>query len=670
MRTRDHGSFWTVWVAMAAIHLPYRVVRTVALVQGGEWGEVRLPLLLLKMPLFLGMDLAGATIGALVALGLAWPLRRMGREGPARVVEGLTIALLGFYVPVSGFVRLVLGTPLDIVALQYLLGGEESSGGLVSEALRDSISLYLTPGRLAVVGASMVLGLAVWKAWGRLGLRVSPRGTAVAAGVGVLWMAASGLLAPALSSGRLLGSRVMTWEQERSEVSDLLGSLVRRLRERWRSPQEEGPLTFRFEAPLPPLQGGPQAPLAEARPGRSNLLLIVLESVPARVLQDLGPADLPVLRSLGERGVSFEAHYTPWPQTFKSFFALTCSEQPWPGDRPESDLRFRDACPDGLLSVLGRAGWRTAVFLSGDGRFERLREFLERQHPEVLHDLTDMPGREGAWQNSWGLDEDVTVRAILDDLRSSAPDRPVAVLYNLAVGHHPYDVPGFPGQAVGSREDHARAVTYIDGVLGRLLDGLRALGHGDDTLVVVLSDHGEGFQEHPGGAGHGPRLYEEHVRVPWLLAGPGLPPGRTVREPTSHQDVAPTLASLLGIPVPWTWQGRDLTRDPVPRPVFLMGRLPVSPLGVRYGRWKWIQQYGGDDEVLFDLDADPGETRDLRADHPGLAADLKAAALAWRKHGRRLLENHAEARAREEARQRPGTGEPGPSGSPEASEPR
>ncbi|HOU53896.1 MAG TPA: sulfatase-like hydrolase/transferase [Myxococcota bacterium] len=645
---RGRSHVWAVWVAMAAIHLPYRVVRTVALVQGGEWGEVRVPLLLLKMPLFLGMDLAGATIGALVALGLAWPLRRAGREGPARVVEGLTIALLGFYVPVSGFVRLVLGTPLDALALQYLLGGEESSGGLVSEALRDSISLYLTPGRLGVVGASMVLGLAVWGGWGRLGPRVSRRGTGVAAGVGILWMAASGLLAPALSSGRLLGTRVMTWEQERSEVPDLLGSVVRLLPDRWRTPEEEGPLTFRFQAPLDPLP--PETPpLAEARSGRSNLLLVVLESVPGRVLQSTGAQDLPVLRSLAARGVSFEAHYTPWPQTFKSFFALLCSEQPWPGDRPESDLRFRDACPDGLISVLRRAGWRTSVFLSGDGRFERLREFLERQRPDVIRDMTDMPGQEGAWRNSWGLDEDVTIRAILQDLASRPVDpvRPFAVIYNLAVGHHPYDFPGFPGQAVGTREDHARAVAYIDGVLGRLLEGLRAAGHGDDTLVVVLSDHGEGFQEHPGGAGHGPRLFEEHVRVPWLLAGPGISPQVTVRQPTTHQDVAPTLASLLGIEAPWTWQGRDLTRDPVPRPVFMAGRLPVSPLAVRHGPWKWIQQYGGDDESLFHLEADPAESRDLRAERPGLAEALRNAALAWRNHGRLLLEQYSEVLSRE-----------------------
>jgi len=646
---RAQGTFWPVWFAMVAIHLPCRVARTVALVQSGEWGEVRIPLLLLKMPLFLGMDLAGATIGALAALALAWPLRRGGWERPARGLEGAAIALLGFYVPVSGFVRQVLGTPLDVVALQYLMGGEEASGGMVSEALRDSISLYLTPGRLAVVGGSMALGLGVWAAARRRSPRVSRRGLVFLAAVGTLWVAASGLLAPALSSGRLLGTRVLTWEQERSEVTDLLGSAVQWLGERRKRPEEEGPLSFRFEPPLAPLPPDPRPPLAEARPRRSNLLLVVLESVPRKALE--GRRDLPTFQALTERGASFEAHYTHWPQTFKSVFSLLCSEQPWPGDRPESDLRFRDLCPDGLLAVLGRAGWRTAVFLSSDGRFERLREFLERQHPDVVRDFTDMPGREGAWRNSWGLDEAVTIRAILDDLAARSPDdkRPFAVLYNLAVGHHPYDFPGFPGQAIGSAEDHARAMASIDAALGTLLEGLRALGHGEDTLVAVLSDHGEGFLEHPGSAGHGPRLYEEHVRVPFLLAGPGLLAGQVVRQPTSHQDVAPTLAALLGIPLPWTWQGRDLTRDPVPRPIFMAGRLPVSPLAVRHGRWKWIQQYG-DDEMLFDLEADPGETRDLGREFPARLAEYRAAALAWRMHGRRLLEGYREALVREEVR--------------------
>jgi len=88
---------------------------------------------------------------------------------------------------------------------------------------------------------------------------------------------------------------------------------------------------------------------------------------------------------------------------------------------------------------------------------------------------------------------------------------------------------------------------------GAWLEWLRRSGRFERTVLAVTSDHGEEFAEH-GGWLHGGTLYEEQIRVPWVLHAPGLAPARVDR-PTSIADIAPTVLSLAGIEVPKTMHG-------------------------------------------------------------------------------------------------------------------
>lgn len=91
---------------------------------------------------------------------------------------------------------------------------------------------------------------------------------------------------------------------------------------------------------------------------------------------------------------------------------------------------------------------------------------------------------------------------------------------------------------------YRNAVHHADRVAKSILDALHAGPEGANTLVVVTGDHGEEFAEH-GYWGHTSNFSPEQTRVPFLLAGPGIPPGDE-RRPTSHLDLAPTLLELLG----------------------------------------------------------------------------------------------------------------------------
>ena len=100
-------------------------------------------------------------------------------------------------------------------------------------------------------------------------------------------------------------------------------------------------------------------------------------------------------------------------------------------------------------------------------------------------------------------------------------------------------------------------LAHLDDVIGRFLDSLDRLGLSDNTLVVVLSDHGEEFGERGYMARHG-TLYDEVIRTPLIIAGPGVPVGREFNQPVRNIDIAPTLLSLAGLEIPEVWQGSSL----------------------------------------------------------------------------------------------------------------
>src|SRR4030095_6921380 len=102
-------------------------------------------------------------------------------------------------------------------------------------------------------------------------------------------------------------------------------------------------------------------------------------------------------------------------------------------------------------------------------------------------------------------------------------------------------------------------VAYADELVGRRDDALARLGLRDGTLLLVTSDHGEGLGEH-GEEVHGYFVYETTLRVPLLVSGPGVVPGRRIEGVVSSVDVVPTAHELLGTAAPATLAGRSIAR--------------------------------------------------------------------------------------------------------------
>ncbi|MFN0006451.1 MAG: sulfatase [Planctomycetota bacterium] len=135
------------------------------------------------------------------------------------------------------------------------------------------------------------------------------------------------------------------------------------------------------------------------------------------------------------------------------------------------------------------------------------------------------------------------------------------------------------------------AIRYVDDEIGRLFEALKRQGISRNLVVCVVADHGEEFLEH-GRIGHGHGLYENLLRVPWILHVPGRPAER-VEQPVTLVDLLPTLLGAAGIRAPAGVSGLDRLsgRDPV-TPIFAEHKEPGSySQSLREADWKLVRRF-------------------------------------------------------------------------------
>src|SRR5262249_19585953 len=111
--------------------------------------------------------------------------------------------------------------------------------------------------------------------------------------------------------------------------------------------------------------------------------------------------------------------------------------------------------------------------------------------------------------------------------------------------HAPYGNPADPAHARRSiAERYDDEVAEADAQAGRVIAAVRAVGA--PAVIVAAADHGEAFGEHGEGS-HSLFAYDTTLRVPLIVAGPDVAPGRLITDPVSLVDIAPTIASLAGL---------------------------------------------------------------------------------------------------------------------------
>ena len=173
--------------------------------------------------------------------------------------------------------------------------------------------------------------------------------------------------------------------------------------------------------------------------------------------------------------------------------------------------------------------------------------------------------------------------------------------------------------------EYYRYVSFLDAQVGRILDAVDASPYAANTIIVYAADSGVARGSH--GLIGKQNLYEHSMRVPLIVAGPGIAADRRSDAMCYLFDVMPTLGRLCGVAAPKDANGRDFAevlREPSKpaRPFLMFGYKSVQK-ALNDGRWKLIRYPHVDRTQLFDLQSDPAETKDLSAD-PSQAERIKA----------------------------------------------
>jgi hypothetical protein len=275
----------------------------------------------------------------------------------------------------------------------------------------------------------------------------------------------------------------------------------------------------------------PVTPSPRLGPSARNLVVVVLESTRGDVLGKRvnGRIVAPNLEALARSGSSWSEAYSHVGFTTASLKSLF-SGQLDPLDDQQS--LFRD---------LKRNGYRIGVFSGQPESFGDIERVVgSRRFADVFVDAETLKAERAfsfAAKGSLLVDEAKILRAFEASFsRPSDWDRPAFLYFNFQSPHFPYDHPGLPRiierapipREQISAENRARvertywnAVAYSDRQLGRLVDMLKAKGEWDNTLLVVLADHGESLFE-DGLLGHGHVLNAVQTRIPLVVNQPGL----------------------------------------------------------------------------------------------------------------------------------------------------
>jgi len=415
---------------------------------------------------------------------------------------------------------------------------------------------------------------------------------------------------------------------------------------------------------------------AAGRP-RPNFLIILPDQLRAQALGCMGNPEIrtPNLDALAREGLLFRTTIANTPVCCPARAVLLTGRYAHANGMVANDLRFRES-ERTIAEILREQGYRTGFIgkwhLDGGPRLPgfvppgpRRQGFDFWAANECSHahfdtqyfrdDPTPIPVKK--------FEAEAWTDLAVDFLRESR-GTPFFLVVSMGPPHDPYGAPapylkqyepqamtmrpnwveGTPGGGRKEIATYAAAVTAVDAQVGRLTSALKEFGLETDTLVLATSDHGNML------GSQGRRLkrtpWEESILVPGIVRYPRAgQPGRETRAIFSHVDVAPTLLSIAGLPVPAEMQGSDLsgvilgTTDAGPSSAFLQIFVPYRSDKVDEP-WRGVRTathlYARTEEgpwLLYDLRTDPDELHNLAAD-PAAAAvrnELESMLSAWMK---------------------------------------
>ncbi|MDP8235267.1 MAG: sulfatase [Candidatus Erginobacter occultus] len=395
-----------------------------------------------------------------------------------------------------------------------------------------------------------------------------------------------------------------------------------------------------------------------AAPG-PNIILISIDTLRADRLGCYGYRfdTTPAMDRLASRSTVFRQAITPVPRTAPSVASILTGLYPHTHGVRSNWIPLPGEFP-ALAELLRNRGYRTAAIV---GNYVLKRQYSGFDRGFELFD-DRMPARElnrDIWEKSAS---DITASALrwleenreeqfflwlhyqdphgpyiappeYGDFFARSEEDPIPADLVPAYQLLPW-IPEQNGQvdAEAYRASYDREIKYCDDAIGQLLGELTRLGL-DDTVIILVSDHGESLGEHEYFFEHGGFIYDPSSRVVLIVHLPGLAGPGEVDGQVSVLSIAPTLLELAGVPVPAEMAAPSLlpllrgTKDRIEETIFIerLNKLKA----VRTSRWKYIRNLQNSREELYDLKNDPGETQNLSELNPGICREMNRQLEAW-----------------------------------------
>lgn len=376
---------------------------------------------------------------------------------------------------------------------------------------------------------------------------------------------------------------------------------------------------------------GGQVPVANALPISSrslkgqNLLLLTAGSLRPDRLGYTGAVGVrtPAIDRLAGDGLRFDEARAVAPAALPAHASILSGTYPIHHKARVASIYAMDTSTPTLAGSLASAGYRTHAIVSSPivDRTSGLNRGFDTFDDKLVRVLS----KDDALRATRTADSAVD-RALA--WLGSADPRPFFLWVHLTDPHPPFAPPDALAREFAERR-YDGEIAFVDEQIGRLLSHLDAAKLRDRTTIVLVGDHGLAFGEH-GEYGNGCQAFETTLRIPLIMATPAQrgKPAR-IAQTVSQVDLAPTLLDLLGVSAPTGMDGAVLTRPlPADRAIFAEAVLGSAMYG-----WGMVAVMYRDSlkyihapkPELYDLAADPGETKNLFAERGAEAATMRAA---------------------------------------------
>jgi arylsulfatase A-like enzyme len=370
------------------------------------------------------------------------------------------------------------------------------------------------------------------------------------------------------------------------------------------------------------------------RPGavHPDIILVTIDTVRADHTPAYGgSAEMPALRDLAQKGAVFEWAFSPSNVTRRSIPSMVIGLQPNRVRGRVVGWALRVDPRHVLMPERMRAGgYDTAGFMCCSGFWGGdFHTGLDRglEHLEVEVNGLALARRARAW---------------LDEREKHPTGRPLFLWMHILEPHNWQAASGEPRNDDERRRFYDRSLAASDTMLVEILGAFSQRSPEKTPIIIVSADHGEALGDH-GQPYHSTDLYDSQIRVPLVIAGPGIKPGR-IEETVSLNDLTPTILELAGFEPPHgpSIDGRSVAdlatgkRASIPEHGVAFAAMikdrsnPGGITAIVKGRYKLIDN--GSSLELYDLHTDPGERSNLISAKPPIVEELK-----------KLLKQHLEA---------------------------